>query len=75
MDPEITFYEFSQEVPLRYSKHGEEGLRERRELLEARVDGTDRILEAQIARVSLAHLVDSAAWSIQRQACGAPDAS
>jgi predicted RNase H-like nuclease len=66
--PELTFYQLGEDRPVRYSKHTGAGRVERRALLAGRLPGVERILEAQLARVSEAHLLDAAAclWTARR---------
>jgi predicted RNase H-like nuclease len=59
--PELSFYFMNAEVPLRWSKKREEGRRERRELLESKVPGIGRVLDAKINGVREQHLLDAAA--------------
>ena len=53
---------------MQWSKQSEKGLEERRELLEAKFPGVDRILSAELPGASLAHLLDVAAfvWTARR---------
>lgn len=66
--PELSFYQLNEDRPLQFSKHKAAGRQERRALLEARLPGIDRILDARIARVSSAHLLDATAclWTARR---------
>jgi predicted RNase H-like nuclease len=68
VEPELTFYDLNGSTPLRYSKRLEAGRIERISLLEARIIGVDRILEAEIPGVKKKHLIDAAAcmWSARR---------
>jgi predicted RNase H-like nuclease len=59
--PELSFYFMNAEVPLRWSKKREEGRRERRELLEGKVPGIERILNAKVPGVREQHLLDASA--------------
>jgi predicted RNase H-like nuclease len=65
---ELSFYQLNEDRPLRFSKHTESGRDERRTLLKARFPGVERILDARIARVTAAHLLDAAAclWTSRR---------
>jgi predicted RNase H-like nuclease len=67
-NPELSFYQLNEEVPMRWSKHAEKGIEERKYLLDERVAGVSRILEAEIPEVDLSHLLDAAAilWSARR---------
>jgi predicted RNase H-like nuclease len=55
-------------VPLEFRKHSEEGLKERRTLLETKVPGIERVLDAEIPGVRPFHLVDAAVfmWTARR---------
>jgi predicted RNase H-like nuclease len=66
--PELSFYQLNGDSPLRYSKHTMQGRAERRALLERRLPGVERILDARIPRVNRAHLLDAAAclWTARR---------
>lgn len=68
VEPELTFYELNHEIPLRYSKRLEFGREERRTLLQARIEGIDRILEAELPKVTATHLIDASAcmWTARR---------
>jgi predicted RNase H-like nuclease len=65
---ELSFYEMNDSVPLRWSNSREEGHEERRGLLEARISGVERILDASQQGVSIAQLLDAAAclWTARR---------
>jgi predicted RNase H-like nuclease len=66
--PELSFYQLNDDRPLLHSKHKRAGVDERRSLLEARVPGVGRILEARIPRINPAHLLDATAclWTARR---------
>ncbi|MGP0031169.1 MAG: DUF429 domain-containing protein [Acidimicrobiales bacterium] len=65
---DLSFYQLNEERPLRWSKHVEDGLHERRSLLELKVPGVERILDADLPGASLPHLLDAAAflWTARR---------
>jgi predicted RNase H-like nuclease len=67
-NPELSFYQLLADTPLHASKKIEEGLGERREILEQKVPGVSRILDAQIDDVPQKHLLDAAAllWTARR---------
>jgi predicted RNase H-like nuclease len=56
------------ENPLQWRKQSEEGLKERRTLLEAKVPGVERILDTEIPGVRPSHKIDAAAfmWTARR---------
>jgi predicted RNase H-like nuclease len=66
--PELSFYVINSDAPLKRSKHSEEGVAERRALLEKRIPGIRRVLECELDGVSTAHLFDVAAllWTARR---------
>jgi predicted RNase H-like nuclease len=66
--PELSFYVINADKPLVRSKKSEEGLAERRVLLEKRVPGVKRVLDADVVGVSTPHLYDAAAmlWTARR---------
>ena len=66
--PELSFLQLNDDRPVRYSKHTAAGREERAALLRARIPGLERIIEAKIRQVSLAHLLDAAAclWTSRR---------
>jgi predicted RNase H-like nuclease len=66
--PELSFYQLNDDRPLRYSKRFEAGQAERRRLLEARIPGVERIVEAKTPGTKVWHLIDGAAclWTARR---------
>jgi len=66
--PELSFYQLNEDRPVRFAKHTQAGRAERRLLLEARLPGVDRILDARLAKVTKSHLLDAAAclWTARR---------
>jgi len=71
--PELSFYQLNGDTPMVYSKHMGVGRKERRDLLEARMPGVERILDAQVGRARGQHLLDAAAclWTARRIAARA----
>jgi predicted RNase H-like nuclease len=60
--PELSFYQLNDERPMRFSKYTEEGITERRRLVEAKIPGVDVVLDAQLQRgVTARHLLDATA--------------
>jgi len=59
--PELSFYFMNGDVPLRWSKKREEGRRERRDLLESKVPGIQRVIDARVPGVEEQHLLDAGA--------------
>jgi predicted RNase H-like nuclease len=66
--PELSFYQLNEDVPMRYSKRSERGREERRALVDNRIPGAERILDAHLPRVPYSHLLDVAAllWTARR---------
>ncbi len=71
--PELSFYVINGDKPLVRSKKSDEGIAERRVLLEKRIPGVKRILDAQLRGVPTSHLYDVAAllWTARRIAAKA----
>jgi predicted RNase H-like nuclease len=65
---DLSFYQLNGDVPLQWSKRSEKGVQERRALLEERVPGVTRVLDAEIPGATLSHLLDAAAflWTARR---------
>jgi predicted RNase H-like nuclease len=66
--PELSFYVINSDTPLKGSKHTEEGVAERRALLEKRIPGIRRVLDFELDGVPTSHLYDVAAllWTSRR---------
>ena len=66
--PELSFHVINGDAPLKWSKRREEGIQERRVLLEKRIPGIRRVLDAEIERIQPWHLNDAAAmlWTARR---------
>jgi predicted RNase H-like nuclease len=71
--PELSFYVINGDKPLVLSKKTEDGILERRVLLEKRIPGIKRVLDAEIRGVPVSHLYDVAAllWTARRIAAKA----
>jgi len=65
---DLSFYQLNGDVPLQLSKHSEKGIQERRALLEERVPGVSRVLDAEVPGATASHLLDAAAflWTARR---------
>jgi predicted RNase H-like nuclease len=65
---ELSFFQLNGDVPLEFSKQTEDGRQERKTLLENRIPGVDRILEAELENVPYSHLLDVGAfiWTARR---------
>jgi predicted RNase H-like nuclease len=68
VNAELSFFQLNGDVPMQWSKHSEKGIEERRELLEAKVPGVLRILDAEVPGSTFEHLLDVAAilWTARR---------
>jgi predicted RNase H-like nuclease len=66
--PELSFYVINSDKPLTTSKKTEAGEHERRVLLEKRIPGVKRLLDAEVPGVPRSHLYDCAAmlWTARR---------
>lgn len=66
--PELSYFQLNDDKPVRFSKHQQRGLAERREILESRFAGVSRILEHRVPRATQAHMLDVAAclWTARR---------
>ena len=71
--PELSFYQLNEDQPLQWSKHRTMGRKERRALLETRLPGVERVLDAKVGRIREFHLLDAAAclWTARRIAARA----
>ena len=67
-NPELSFYQLNGDVPLHRSKKIEGGRDERRVILEEKVPGISRVLDAELDGVPRKHLFDAAAllWTARR---------
>jgi predicted RNase H-like nuclease len=66
--PELSFYQLNDDQPMVHPKRTEEGQKERRVLLEAKIPGIDRLLDAEVRGATPAHLIDAAVcmWTARR---------
>ncbi len=71
--PELSFYQLNDDQPLHWSKHMAVGRKERRELLENRMEGIARVLDAHLPKLRDSHLLDACAclWTARRIAARA----
>lgn len=65
---ELSLFQLNEGVPMRWPKHSEKGIEERQAVLEAKLTGVRRVLDAQVPGASNAHLCDVAAvlWTARR---------
>lgn len=68
VNAELSFYELNGDVPMQWGKHSEKGMEERRALLEAKLPGVLRVIDAEVPGASPSHLLDVAAilWTARR---------
>jgi predicted RNase H-like nuclease len=66
--PELSFFQINEDTPLRWTKKFEAGRQERKAILERRIPGIDRVLDAELDDVPFTHLLDVAAllWTARR---------
>ena len=66
--PELSFYQLNEDTPVRFSKHTQAGREERRALLDGRMPGVERIIDAPVQGATPAHMLDAAAclWTARR---------
>jgi len=65
---DLSFFQMNEGVPMRWSKYSENGVQERRTLLEVKLPGLLRIVDAEVLGASTSHLLDAAAilWTARR---------
>ncbi len=68
VNPDLSFYEMNEDVPMRWSKYSEKGVQERRSLVETKLPGALRIIDAEVPGSNQSHLLDAAAilWTARR---------
>lgn len=68
VNADLSFFEMNQGEPMRWSKYSEKGVQERRALVEAKLPGVLRIIDAEVPGATLSHLLDAAAiiWTARR---------
>jgi predicted RNase H-like nuclease len=73
VQPELSYYQLNEDRPMRYGKRTSDGLKERRVLVESKIQGIDSVLDAQVPRVHAAHLLDGviSLWTARRIAARA----
>lgn len=59
--PELSFYQLNDDKPMKHAKESPEGVKERTDLVVARIPGADEVLKAQLPGVELRHLLDATA--------------
>jgi len=68
VNAELSFYQLNGEAPMQWGKHSDEGMEERRALLEVKIPGALRIIDAEVPGATPSHLLDVAAilWTARR---------
>jgi predicted RNase H-like nuclease len=68
VDPELSFYQLNDDTPMQWGKHSEKGIEERRALLEKKLPGALRVIDAEVVGATPSHLLDAAAilWTARR---------
>ena len=71
--PELSFYQLNEDEPMQFSKRTDKGQLERRILLEEKLKGIERVLDAHVRKARPWHLIDAAAclWTARRIAARA----
>ncbi len=66
--PELSFYQLNQDTSMHSSKKVEEGVEERRDVLESHIPGIDKVLEVELDGVAESHIFDalSLLWTARR---------
>ncbi len=68
VNAELSFYQLNGEAPMQWGKHSEKGMEERRAVLETKLPGALRVIDAEVPGATPAHLLDVAAilWTARR---------
>jgi predicted RNase H-like nuclease len=68
VNAELSFYQMNDDIPMQWAKHTEKGMVERRAIVEAKVPGVLRIIDAEVPGASPSHLLDVTAilWTARR---------
>lgn len=68
VNADLSFFQLNEDIPMRWSKYSEKGLTERRSLVEAKMPGALRIIDAEVPGTTVSHLLDAAAilWTGRR---------
>lgn len=66
--PELSFFQLNKDAPLQFSKSSDAGHEERRAVLLAKMNGIDKVIDANIKTVRESHFFDASAllWSARR---------
>jgi predicted RNase H-like nuclease len=68
VNADLSFYQMNDDIPMRWSKYSEKGKEERRSLVESKLPGALRIINAEVPGATVSHLLDAAAilWTARR---------
>jgi predicted RNase H-like nuclease len=68
VNTDLSFFQLNDNEPMRWSKHSQKGIDERRALLEQKIPGVLRIIDAEVPGATPSHLLDAAAilWTARR---------
>lgn len=66
--PELSFYQLNEDRPMQFSKRSHIGMEERKALLKGRIQGMERIVDAEVPRIRPWQLIDAAVclWTTRR---------
>ena len=68
VQPELSFFQLNDDKPMQFSKRSHIGMEERKALLKGRIQGMERIVDAELPKVRPWQLIDAAAclWTTRR---------
>lgn len=68
VSPELSFFQLNNDHPMKFSKRSHIGMEERKALLKGRIQGMERIVDADVPKVQPWQLIDAAAclWTTRR---------
>jgi predicted RNase H-like nuclease len=68
VNAELSLYQLNEDVAMRWPKHTEKGIDERRSVVERKVPGALRILDTEVPGTTISHRLDAAAilWTARR---------
>jgi predicted RNase H-like nuclease len=68
VQPELCFYQLNDDSPMQFSKRSHIGMEERTGLLKGRIQGMERVVDAELPRVRRWQLIDAAVclWTTRR---------
>ena len=68
VQPELSFYQLNEDKPMKFSKRGHIGMEERKALLKGKLQGIERVVDAELPKVRPWQIIDAAAclWTTRR---------